>query len=104
MKLTRKVSSSFLIVIGLRLGVALSLLASGAAEAWQDYGSPYPLTMSEANVLNYLQWPQNRRSIIDRLGYPNAYDGDFDYYDLESGGYVAVRYEGRRAVGFVRGF
>jgi hypothetical protein len=67
----------------------------------KEYGTPDPLTTQQSNVLqrHELAMPQSRAAIVSKLGYPNAYDADRDYYDLAGGGKrVAIVYSGATAV------
>lgn len=66
----------------------------------REYGTPEPLTQQQTNVLQRqeLRFPQSRQAVTGKLGFPNAYDADRDYYDLVGGKRVAIVYQGAQAV------
>lgn len=93
-----------LIIVGILTGSTTAIALGSSVLAIEQYGTTEPISYAQAAAVHYLAWPQSRAAIVSRLGYPNAFDRDADYYDLPDGSYIAIRYDGTTATGLRRGF
>lgn len=64
-----------------------------------EYGSGDALSDQQLFELDHLAFPQSYEAIKSRLGFPHWRSGQNDYYRLESGNYITIRYSRGKAVG-----
>lgn len=58
-----------------------------------------------STLYNHVAFPQSRSALTGLLGWPVAYDGNFDYYRIDgTGNEVAIYYSGDTALFFTVGY